>query len=96
MGKMHRGLDVLLIGVRVCHDQIRRDLADIGASTDEVLHGLLEFVGIDFAAGAALSGIGITLKAQIKRLKTRLHHQARDVLRDKSGIKGIRRMEMRF
>src|SRR5215471_16618821 len=96
MGKMHRGLDVLLIGLRVCHDQIRRDLAEIGASTDEVLHGLLEFMGIDFPARVALPGIRTALKAQIKGPKICLHHQTRHVFGKKPGIEGVRRMEVRF
>ena len=93
---MHRGLEVLLTSLRVCHDQIRRDLADIRPSTDEVLHGPLQFMGIDFPAGVALPGIRTALKAQIKRPKTCLHHAARDVFGDKPSIEGIRRMERRF
>src|SRR6266446_8678106 len=96
MGKMHRGLDVLLVCLRVRDDQIRRHLVDICPSTDEMLHGLLEFMGIDFPAGAALPGISAALKAEIKRLKPRLHHQCRDVLRDKPRIERIRRMEVDF
>src|SRR4029434_5926325 len=78
------------------HDQIRRDLADIGTSTDEVLHGLLKFMGIDFPPRVALPGIGTALKAQIKRLKTCLHHEARHVFGNKPRIEGIWRMEGRF
>src|SRR5215467_4315928 len=96
MGKMHRGVDVLLLSLRVCHDQIRRDLAYISASTDEVLHGLLKFMGIDFPARVALPGIRTALKAQIKRPKTCLHHAVRQVFGNKPGIKGIRRMEVRL
>src|SRR5215813_13496800 len=96
MGKIHRGFDVLLLGLRVCHDQIRRDLADISTSTDEVLYGLLKFMGIDFPARVALPGIRTALKAQIKRPKTCLHHAARQVFGNKPGIEGIRRMEVRL
>src|SRR3989442_9875194 len=96
MGKIHRGLDVLLIGVRVCHNQIRRNLADIRTSTDEVLYSLLEFMGIDFPARVALPGIRTALKTQIKCPKTCLHHQVRHVFGNKPGIEGIRRMEVRF
>lgn len=72
MGKMHGGLDVLLVCLRVRHDQIRRDLVDIGASTEEMLHGQIEFIGIDFPAGVALPDICTTLKTQIKRLENPL------------------------
>jgi hypothetical protein len=80
----------------VCHDQIRRDLADIRTSTDEVLHGLLKLMGIDFPTRVALPGIGTALKAQIKRPKTCLHHETRHVFGNKPGIEGIRRMEVGF
>src|SRR5215831_16821764 len=96
MGKIHRGFDVLLLSLRVRHDQIRRDLADISASTDEVLHGLLKFMGIDFPARVALPGIRTALKAQIKRPKTCLHHAARQVFGNKPDIESIRRMEVRL
>src|SRR5262249_17861075 len=96
MGKMHRGLNILLLSLRVGHDQIRCDLANISASTDEVLHGLLKFMGIDFPARVALPGIRTALKAQIKRPKPCLHHAARQVFGNKPGIEGIRRMEVRL
>jgi hypothetical protein len=83
-------------GLRVCHDQICRDLAYIGASTDEALHGLLKFMGIDFPTRVALPGIRTALKAQIKRPKTCLHHATRHVFGNKPGIEGIRRMKVCF
>src|SRR5262245_33501828 len=96
MGKIHRGFDVLLLSLRVCHDQIRRDLADISASTDEMLYDLLKFMGIDFPARVALPGIRTALKAQIKRPKTCLHHTVCQVFGNKSSIESIRRMEVRL
>ena len=51
-------------------------------------------MSIDFPARVALPGIGTALKAQIERLKAYLHHRLRNVPGDKSGIEGIRRMEM--
>src|SRR3989475_11013469 len=96
MGKMHGGLDLLLVCLRVRYDQIRRHLVHISTGTDEMLHGLREFMGIDFPARVALPGIRTALKTQIKCPKTCLYHQARHVFGNKPGIEGIRRMEVRF
>src|SRR5262245_36857178 len=63
MGKVHRCLNVLLLRLWVRNDQIGRYLADICTSADEMLHGLCELMGVDFATRAALPGIGTTLKA---------------------------------
>src|SRR5215510_6483563 len=96
MGKMHGGLNVLLVCLGVRNDQICRHLVDICPSTDEMLHGPLKFMGIDFPTGVALPDIRAALKAEIKRLKPCLHHQSRNVLRDKPSIERIWRMKVHF